>query len=263
MDRQGFRFIVCVASLAWVSAVFVLPLREAEAQGRGKKRPKEAKPYDLKSWGKILKAPKEADGFYELEYYKRNSKGKLKKNKAFLKIPGKVVMYKDVAVRSKQLQEGDKVAIFGEPITHEHPARTGAGALGTHKEYHIKTARVVLAGPPASFGIDETFTHQKSPKEKWIIADVVTTSGSLTVRYQGRDHKVLLVKKAPILKRIKIDNKKVRKGSTVRVFANKSKTRPETQKKADAKKGSFEATRIILMDRRYTKTAYPLMWGKT
>ena len=85
-----------------------------------------------------------------------------------------------------------------------------------HKEYHIKTARVVLTAPPDSFDIDESFTHPTSPKAKWMMADVVTTSGSLTVCYQGREHKVLLVKRAPILKRTKLDSKKVKKGSTDR-----------------------------------------------
>ncbi|MEM7234247.1 MAG: hypothetical protein AAF517_18865 [Planctomycetota bacterium] len=262
-----------VSVFAFVAA-FLVSI-DANAQGRRGRRGKkndEAKKreseFDIKAWGKLGKAIKGSDGFYEITYYvSPGPKKKPKPVKAFVKIAEDCTVFHDRAIKVEQIKAGSNLHIFGKPVERDVPNRGGGGVNRGGTDRQIQNAQVVLCGDTESFDIDERYKHPKLDDMKWLKAEAEQSKGGLSVKFGLSPYRVVLGKRSPVLLRqkvkrtVKLDKKLLRSGAMIRIFANKTRDRPETKRKSDKEKGAFQADRVVLLDRRYVRSIYPMTWA--
>ena len=256
-------------------AAALLPVFDSAAlgQGRGRKRGRKEgkdKLHDLLVWGELGKPIRGSEGFYGFTYRKKDKKGKLRKIEAFVKVPEakkKCVFYKDHRITLKHLKRGDHVRIFGKPVESQVPYRGGAAGGSTGRDYQIQNGQVLLAGELAEFSLDRNYTYPKLPGVVWLEAEVQKTGGGLSVRFKGVNYRVAMAKRSALIKRVKIERKvfaKSKKKRYVFLHADAIKERPETRKRGDADKKSYQAARIMLLDRGFARarSTYHLIWGE-
>ncbi len=257
--RQGVLLVACVMSLLiWSDTA------RAQSRGRGRVEKRPAAKFDLDSWGQLGKLVKGSADFYELTYYKKTGEGrkaKVTKTKAFLKIPAETLLYEDIRIRLGQLKENEDVVIFGKHVSRDVPDQTGRGRRGVDSQ--IQNASVVLSGElHGRLPFNRQFSDPRRSGHKWCEAKVTKSGGGLAVDYEGINSRVTMARGAPILKRMKANRKRLRNRVYVQLFGKKTAERPETKKKSDAKKESFEARLMVILDRGSLKTVYPLMWKR-
>lgn len=252
------RFIHCVLVFA-CGVALVIGSDAAQAQERAKK-PKARK---VASWGELARPVKGSD-FFEITYYKKTGSGrkvKVKKTKAFLKVTSKTLIYQDTRVPIAGLKASEDVRIFGKPVSRRVPDRGGAGRGGVDSQ--IQNARVVLSGDLHNrLPFNKEFYDPAAPGLKWIDAQITKTGGGLWAKTVGVDNRVTMAKGAPILKRAKVNSKRLKGRLYVQFFAWTTRDRPDTGKKSDANKDSFRASMIVILDRGSLATVYPMIWKR-
>ena len=259
LTHRALLLVACVvAFLLWTDTA------QAQRRNRGRGTQQSSQKFDLDSWGQLGRAVRGSKDFYELSYYKKTGSGrkaKTKKTKAFLKIPAGIPLYLDLRIRLSQLKTAEPLLIFGRPITRDVANPTGAGLAG--RDSQIQNAQVVLSGDLQNkLPFNKKYTDPRLPGLSWCEAPVVKSGGGLAVTYASVDTRVLLAKGAPVLKRVKADRKRLKSGMYVQLFGKKTKERPETKKKSDAQRECFEASMIVILDKRSLKMAYPRMWER-
>ena len=264
MDHRRLNRCVC---LLVCGAVLLLWSDAARAQGRAKK-PKTRK---VSSWGELGKPIKGSD-FYEITYYKKTGSGrkaKVKKTKAFLEVTSKSVIYRDARIGIGQLEPEQDVRIFGKPVSRQVPGGggrgggRGGGGAGGGVDSQIQNARVVLSGDVHNnLPFDKEFVDPKARGYKWLEAKVTKSGGGLWVTSLGTDNRVTMAKGAPILKRAKVKPARLKGRLYIQFFARTTSERPDTGRKSDAKKDSFRASMIVILDRGSLASVYPLMWKR-
>ena len=249
-------------------------------RGEREREEDKGKRHDLREWGD-LRPVRGEKGTYEF-WYKKREKGKLRTRKVLVKVPEekeKCSVYQDVRIRLNHLKAKDRVLLFGKPVAHEvYGGRGGGlGAVRSGKDYQVQNTRVLLAGDVDTFALDETYTNRKLPGVIWLRAEVQDTAGGLKVLYKGNGHRVNMAKRAPLVKRVKLVKRELerfRKSTKKRKVylhadAVEEKKGSKKKKKTDDRKKSardnelktYRAGRVIILDPRLLKTAYPLIWG--
>ncbi len=253
------RNVVCGA----LAGVWVC-LAGVSAQDRSKKPPE--KKNDIEATVQLKGALKNDPRFLQIAYPKVEKKGKRPKaTKAFVGLPKKLVVYRDRRVRLEDIEPETKVWIFGRPIEREVRGGGGGGGAGLGgggrggTDRQIQTATVVIFGDGVA--VNHSYKDRKDKTLKWCQATVTMVKGGLRVDYEGSSYRVGLASKAPVIRREKCDRKLAAKAKYGRLDARKTKTRPKEESKLNAKYESFIAKRLILLDSRLLRTAYPALFA--
>jgi len=246
-----------------------------EAQDR-KKRGKEkaAKSLrDVSSIAKLGRGVRGNEGFFDVTIYGRDEKGKKKSTKAFLKLDDEVPLYVDRQVKIEHLKEGDKIVVFGRPVETEVEERVGGGGGGRGGrggggriqrgwDRQIQNVKVLLTGD--ELDTNAVYKDTKDQSLKWVRSTITSTLGGIWIRHEGNKYKVVLAKRAPMIKRFRATTEKERKvlkkARYVHLNADETDSRPQTKKKSDAKKESYEGMRLIILDPRLLSSGYPLLF---
>ncbi len=240
-------------------------------RGGDKRDQKTEKTHDLRTIAKLGKGVRGNDGFFDVTYSYRDKKGKKKSQKAYLQIDKMVDVYLDRQVRLQDLEAGKKIFILGRAIEREVQERGGgAGGVGGArggqrggKDRQIQNARVILTGDQVE--VNRSYLDPKDKAIKWIEAIVSSSNAGLWVKYEGNEFRVTLGRKAPILVRVKLTEKErkiLKKAKYIHLVADESKVRPETKRRVDLEKPSFEMKRLIVLDPRLLTTVYPLLFPR-
>jgi hypothetical protein len=236
----------------------------SDASGAEERAPKQKtqKARKVSGWGELGKPVKDSD-FYELTWFRKTGTGreaKIRKTSAFLKVTSKSLIYEDTRVAIDQLESGTDVRIFGRPVSEQVPNRGDARGGVDHQ---IQNARVVLGDDLESkLPFDEEFVDPTAPDHKWVEAQVTKGTGGLWVKALGVDHRVTMERSAPVLKRAKVEPKRLKGRLYVQFFAWTTNERPDTGTKSDAEKPAFRAAMLVILDRGSLTTVYPLMWKR-
>ena len=284
----GFAFVV---SLAWVSmsATSFETVQGAETQKADDSTPlgaivpalaasvdederdDEKDDDGLSTWGQLGKPVKGSEDFYAFSYYAADSKGRLKKQSGFLRIPKDQEVFRDDRLRVTDLKPGERIAVFGKVVERDVPQRGGRGGAGANvsgRDLQIQMAKVVLAGSEKTVAVDEKVKVKRFPGLKWCEATVEQSKGGILVKYNSLEYRVTMDRSAPVLRRAKVersekvDKKLLRSGTAIFIRAKPSKTRPETKKKSDRKKSAFEVEQLVVVDKRLVKSVYPILLGQ-
>lgn len=265
------RWTTTLGSVLVTASFFVLvPTSRSSAAPppeRGRPRSWTVKKADLRHIAKLGSPVRGSDGFFAVTYYYTDEKGKRKSKKAFVKIDDKVSVYVDRQSRIEDLEPGKTAHVFGRVVereVHDRDGGKGGGGLsGSHrgKDRQIQNARVILSGDEL-----ETNPAFKDPKDKavkWVQATVSMSNVGLWVKREGEEYRVTLLRRAPILRRTKAsasERKLLKSGRYVHLIAKKTDERPQTKSNLDAKKPSFEAKRVVVLQTPYLKTVYPMLF---
>jgi hypothetical protein len=218
----------------------------------GREEPAAGEREKLETWGAI----KEVKGteFFTLAYRKLEGK-KLTARSAFIKLSPEAELYADKAVAITDFKEGEAVWILGRPVERETPSKQG-GAGGTDRQ--LQNVSAVAAG--VNIRVNEKYRDPRDDKVRWCQAKVTKAGPSLTVKYQDSDFKVVMAKAPSYLRREKVERPAALKsGLQVAVALEPIEERPETKAAADLKKESYQATQVVLLDRRLLGTLYPAL----
>lgn len=218
----------------------------------GRDEPAAGEREKLETWGAV----KEVKGtdFFTLTYRKLEGK-KLTARSAFIKMSGEAEVYADRAIAITELKEGEAVWVLGRPLERETPSKQG-GPGGTDRQ--LQNVSAVVAG--ASIRVNDKYRDPRDDKVRWCQATVTKAGPSITVKYQDSDFKVVMAKAPSYLRREKVEHLvALKSGVQVAVALEPIEERPETKAAADLKKESFQATRVVLLDRRLLGTLYPAL----
>ncbi|HVR73897.1 MAG TPA: hypothetical protein VMT52_06170 [Planctomycetota bacterium] len=219
------------------------PGREEAAAGKREK---------LETWGAI-RGVKGTD-FFTLAYRKLEGK-KLTVRSAFIKLSAEAEFHADRAIAITELKEGETVWVLGRPIEREIPSRQGGGSDTDHQ---IQNVSAIAAGE--SIRVNEKYRDPRDDKVRWCQATVTKAGPSISVKYGESVFKVVMAKAHSYLRREKVERPAALKsGVHVAVALEPIEERPETRAAADLKKESFQATRVVLLDRRLMGTLYPAL----
>ena len=217
---------------------------------------------NLNGWGKLGKAVSGSESFYDFSFYYKDERGRKKPAKAFVQISPAAAVYYDRVMRIQDLKKGTKLRLFARAVEQEvrgGPPGGGGGVgqqgrSGTDRQ--IQNAQIVILGEAVE--VNESYEHPKDKQLKWIDATVESSTSGLAVSYQGNTYRVTIDRKAPIIKRTKVEHKFLKKARYIHVVGTTSPTRPKTKSRSDASKSSFKSQRVIILDARAAK-AFPLL----
>lgn len=205
---------------------------------------------DVDAWGTI-KAVKGTE-FWELTYLQIEGT-KASKKVVFFKPSADVEFLRDKLVPVTDLKEGESVWIFAKRFEQE--AQAAGGFMGTDRQ--MKNVTVAAVGT----GIRVNTAH-KDPKDasmRWYEVSVSKAGATVTVAYDSQQYKMTMVPRAQIVRREKEgDASLLKNGMLVAVCLETSDERPETGKTADAKKASYAAKSVAILDPRL-KASYPML----
>ena len=190
--------------------------------------------------------------FFTLSYTKVEGK-KATKAAVFVKPAEDAAYFQDKIIPITEIKEGDAVWIFGRPVEHEVADKTGNRGV----DYQLQNVTAIVTG--AGIRVNSDYKDPRDPKALWSKAEVAKAGPSIQATVDGAEYKVIMGKQAPVLLREKVDAKPIKSGATVEVSCDRSEDRPETKTAADAKKESYVAKRIVILDRRLIHTLYPLL----
>lgn len=259
-----------------VAGGFLALTNDASAQrrrGGDKTAEKSEKKHDLRTIAKLGKGVRGNESFFDVSYSYRDKKGKKKLQKAFLQIDAKADVYLDRQIRIQNLGAGKKIFILGRAVERDVQERGGGGggaggALGgaggrSGKDRQIQNARVILTGDAVE--VNRSYVDPKDKAVKWIEATVSSSNAGLWVKYQGDEFRVTMGRKAPVLVRAKLTEKErkiLKKAKYIHLIADDSNVRPETKRRADLAKPSFDMKRLIVLDPRLLASTYPLLFAR-
>ncbi len=219
--------------------------------GKGKSEPNQAPGRDLEAWGTL----KEVKGtpFHTLDYAKIDGR-KATKHSAFVKIADDAEFYTDKSIKVTDLKEGDTVWLLGRPVENEAPSASGVTGI----DRQFQNVLAIVAGD--GLRVHRRYKDPRDPKVLWCEATIAKPGPAISVKYEGNNFKVVLGKTASVLQREKAgDAKAVKSGAQVEISAEKSDEKPETKSATDAKKESFTARKVVLLDKRFVGTLYPML----
>jgi hypothetical protein len=206
---------------------------------------------ELESWGVI----KEVKGtpFFTFDYTRVEGK-KATRQSAFVKVADEAEVFTDKQVKPTDLKEGESIWLLGKAVENEVPSQTGI--TGIDRQFQNVLAIAYGEGLRVNTGYKDT----RDPKARWFAVTVQKTGPSISVKYSGEVYKVVMGKSASIMHREKEgDAKALKSGAQVEISGDKSEEKPETKNAGDAKKSSFVAKKVAILDRRLTGSLYPMM----
>jgi len=242
---------------------------KSKKKGAGEKKTPRDAPKDAprkgagesKSSGQDLHASgtlKEVKGtpFYVFDYTATEGKKQSKKS-AFVRLEGGADFYTDKVIKVSDLKQGDTIWLLGNPVENE--TRGGPNGFGGI-DRQLKNVLAIAKGDGLS--VNKEYKDPKDPNAHWCEASVVKAGESIDVQYQGGKYKVIMGKGATVLLREKAgDAKSIKSGVQVEVTGEKIEEKPETKNTSDAKKESFAAKKVVILDRRLLTVLYPALNG--
>lgn len=247
--------------IAFGLLVVCLAGRSILAEGKAKKEKEGPQAVSLEVWGKLGKAVKDAEGFWELASYGTDAKGRRTTEKVLIEIAESTQLFADSPIRLEDLKSGDEIWLFGKAVQRDVLSKRGAkDRRGTDRV--IQAVRAILAGEGLS--VNQSFADPKDPSFRWLKATVSDSSAGLRVHYQGQEYRVTLEKDAALLRRSDCPRKALKSGVYVQVFGEKTDP-PEPAEKVKAEKRKSETklaircNRIAILDARYISSAYALI----
>jgi hypothetical protein len=206
---------------------------------------------DLRAWGTV----KEVKGtpFFTLAYTKLDGR-KATKATVFVKAAEDAEFFQDKVIPITDLKEGDAIWVFGRPVEQE-VIDTKTGSKGV--DMQLQNVLAIATG--AGIRVNKKYKDPRDAKAVWTKAEVSKAGPSIMATAEGAEYKVTLGKQAAIVLREKAESKPLKNGAHVEVACEKSDDRPETKSAADAKKESYVARRVALLDRRLVQTLYPML----
>ena len=200
----------------------------------------------LAAWGKIKRVH---DDYFELRF----KEGRKTKD-AFVRLGEKASYLQDRMLSVDELEEGDTVWLLGRMIEREVPSR---GNLPGGTDRQLQNVQAILRGI-------ESEPKRKPPdaaktKVAWHRGKVTRAGGSISVLVDSDTYKVVMRKDTPIMARAKAERDAVPEAGLIVVEGTPTERRPETKRRADKDKPSYEATKVILMDPRLVRGLYPLL----
>jgi hypothetical protein len=244
-----------LAAAAVLAAAFLLPpllrsvpgILPAHAAGdEGEEYAAAARPQAFQAIG-VAKKHK-TSGYYTFAYL--DGKAKLS---AFLKIPEDAQYLMDTRIRLEELAEGESVWVFGRLVEHE--TADGTGRRGTDRQ--LQNVSAIVGGKELK--VDESFKDASVPDSKWHRVTVSRPGAAIWVKAEGDEFKVVLRKNTPIVRRVDSPKGPLKSGAWIEVAAKEHDGRPETKSSADAKKASYIAQKVVLLDPGLVQTVYPML----
>jgi hypothetical protein len=219
---------------------------EKDAKAKKKKAKKKAdkkaeEKFDLEAWGQI-KEVKGSD-FFSLTYTKLNGK-KASKLTSFIKVADGATFYQDKPLNVTDLKEGDAVWLLGRPIEQETGA--GGGLLGVARQ--IQNVTAIASGE--ALRVNRNYRDPRDETVQWCEAVIEKAGQAISVTYQENSYKVTLGRLAGVLHREKVEAAPLKNNLYVEFAALKTPDRPETKNASDAKKETFAAKKVVLLERR-------------
>lgn len=211
-------------------------------------------------WGKLGVPVPGTEGFVVLSYTHLDDKGKKVSEKTMVQVSENADLLADQQIRLEDLKESESVYIFGKRVERDVPSRRtgGAGGLGGNsrgKDYQIQAARVILAGE--NLDVNLRFEDPKDKSVKWHKAVVTRSTAGLSVRCENNEHRVTLETGAPVLRRVKCDQKLFRSGRYVLVTGSTTDVPAEAEKKATTPTTAVRPRSLVILDPRHLSSAYP------
>lgn len=210
-----------------------------------------AKEFDLNVVATLGKSIRGSE-FFEVTYYVRGEKKRPEKKRALVKIPASVPFLRDRLGALKECKEGDVIRIFGKPEEREV---FGAGGVAG-RERIVKRGQVVVTGDLA---VVPDYKDRKDRELKWSEAEVeqagkgtnmkVLIEGASFHVSMNKSYKMVVREEIPEEVLAKLRSRLLRRGALLIVKAKSSSEKPELKGK-DAELEAFEASRVILIDRR-------------
>ena len=223
-----------------------VPAKKTDSTAKGPTR------FDLVAWGPIKEV--KGTGFWTLTYVKMEPRKAAKRETVFVKVAEDAKYYLDKMMDIRELKEGDKVWLFGKDVEREAMSPTGYQDV----DRQIQNVGAIVMGEYIQ--VNTTYKDPQDAKMKWLEAEVTKPGASITVSYDGNNYRVTQGKICPVLRREKGGEAKLLKNNTnVQVYADKQEERPETKSTSDAKKSSFLAKTVVILDPRLVRTPVYLM----
>ena len=215
---------------------------------------------DFREWGKLGKPLRGFKNYYEITLYRKvDRSGKVIREKALLKIPHSVLVYRDARIRMKDLKPKERLLVFGERSTVRAVA-PGAAEASTDRQ--VLRPRVLLTGQIEKAFIQRAYKDRFQPKHEWCDVAVVKTAGGLVVNHRKHDYRITIPKGVPILRRGPGARKELENKRFVRVFAREIVDRPKFKRAQDERRECYGALMLVVLDPKSMKAAYPLIWAK-
>ncbi len=230
------------------------PKGAPQAKKAEKKPEKKAAPerHDLETWGAIK--PVKGTEFWEIRYAQTDERGRRVAKHAFFKPAADTEIYTDRAVAITDLKEGETVWLFGKRFEQEIPAIPGMPGV----DRQMKNVAAMVTGEGVK--VSSARTDPKDPGIRWFETKLSKAGPAPYVTYDGVEYKVVALRDLRVVRREKSgDAGKLKNNMYVAVCLAKSEERPNTGKSADAKKDSFVAKTVVILDAKLTSTLYPLM----
>jgi hypothetical protein len=188
------------------------------------------------------------------EFYTFTYRDGKKSVAAFLKLPEGANLLYDKFIQLTDLKQGDAVWVFGRPVEREAGGQGGYGGV----DRQIQNVSVVCTGK--ELNINSGYKDPRQKDSKWCQAVVSKPGPALWVKFDGQEYKLVTQKATPIFAREESSTKgAIKNGTLVLVAAEETTERPESKKPADEKKPAYLARKVVLLDRRLERDAYPLV----
>jgi hypothetical protein len=214
----------------------------------------------LRGVGKLGKAIRGSDNFYEFTLQERDAKGKLLETKLLLKIPEKAVVLRDQRIEIKAILKGETACVLGRPVAYDVRDKNNPQNIERRgKDYQIQASQAVFVGKEIKTRPD--YRDPKQPELRWCQGAVAEeVSKGLWVDYEEHPHKVVLTREAPVIRRLEAERKLLKSGAGVYLEARETSEKPSGPGAQGSDEKRYEAGVVILLDPKLAAGLYAAMF---